>query len=116
MVEELRVLPGPYEIMDLRDRESVRLRIVSYEQGSITIHPRYEGAPPEKEIPVLRVHLAPGVKAFPPNYYDITSKTLIAQLLPLLYERGFENYEYVITKYGVAPRARFTLERAALPV
>lgn len=116
MAEELRRLPGPYELLDLVDRGSVRLRIVSSERGSIIIHPRYPGAPPEKEIPVLRVHLAPGVKPYPPMYYDITSKTLTAQMLPLLMERGFENYEYVVTKYGVAPRARFTLERVALPV
>lgn len=115
MAEELRSLPGPYELLDLPDRGSVRLRIVSSERGSIIIHPKYPGAPEEKEIPVLRVHLAPGVKPYPPMYYDITSKTLIAQMLPLLYESGFERYEYVITKYGVAPRARFTLERVALP-
>jgi len=29
-------------------------------------------------------------------------------------ERGYDLYEYVITKYGVAPRARFTLERVPL--
>lgn len=114
MAEELRRLPGPYEILDLADGGSVRLKVVSYERGSIIIHPRYPGAPAEKEIPVLRVHLPPDVKPYPPMYYDITSKTLQAQFLPLLMERGFERYEYVITKHGVAPRARFTLER--LPI
>lgn len=116
MAEELRELPGPYEILDLGDRESVRLRITSSERGTILIHPRYEGAPKEKRIPALRVHLPTGVKEYPPMYYDITSKTLIAQLWPLLLQRDFMNYEYVITKHGVAPRARFTLERLPLPV
>ena len=111
MAEELRRLPGPYEILDLPDRGSVSIRVVSWERGSIIIHPRWPGAPAEKEIPVLRVHLAAGVKPYPPMYYDVTSKTLQAQFLPMLMERGFENYEYVVTKYGVAPRARFTLER-----
>jgi len=78
------------------------------------IHPRYPGAPEEKEIESLRLHLAPGVKALPPNYYDLTSKTLQSQMLPMLLERGFERYEYVITKYGVAPKARFTVERRPL--
>jgi hypothetical protein len=114
MAAELRPLQGPYEILELRDRESVRLRVVSWEQGTITIHPRYPGAPAEKEIAALRVHLAAGTKPYPPLYWDITSKTLQAQLLPLLLERGFERYEYVITKYGVPPKARFTLERVPL--
>jgi len=114
MAEVSRRLMGPYELLDLPDRGSVRLRIVTWEQGIITIHPRYEGGPAEKDIPVLRVHLAAGVKALPPMYYDITSKTLQAQLLPLLLERGYERYEYVVTKYGVAPKARFTLERVPL--
>lgn len=114
MAEVFRRLVGPYELLDLPDRGSVRLRIVTWEQGIITIHPRFEGAPAEKDIPVLRVHLAEGVKPYPPMYWDITSKTLMAQLLPLLLERGYERYEYVITKYGVAPKARFTLERVPL--
>jgi len=100
--------------MELADRQTVTLRIIAWEQGSIVIHPRYGGAPSEKEIPALRVHLWAGYKAYPPMYYDITSKTLMAQLLPLLLERGFENFEYVITAYGVAPRKRFTLERRPL--
>ena len=111
MSRELRELLGPYELLELRDREHVVLRIVSHELGSMIIHPRWPGAPKEKEISVLRVHLAPGVKPYPPMYFDITSKTLIAQLQPFLLERGFERYEFVITKFGVPPRARFTLER-----
>ena len=111
MAEELRELLGPYELLDLGDRETATLRIVSSERGTMLIHPKYAGAPPEKRIPVLRVHLRPGVKPYPPNYFDITSKTLQAQLQPFLFEPGFENYEYVITKHGVPPRARFTLER-----
>jgi len=114
VAERLRALPGPYEVLDLRDGERVRLRVVSWERGSMTIHPRWAGAPEEKEIPVLRVHLQEGVKPFPPMYYDLTSKTLQAQMLPLLLEPGFDRYEYVVTKYGVAPRARFTLERVPL--
>jgi len=114
MAEVLRQLVGPYEILDLPDRGSVRLRIVTWERGSMLIHPRFPGAPAEKEIEVLRVHLAPGVKALPPPYFDVTSKTLIAQLLPLLLERDFDRYVYVITKFGVAPKARFTLERVPL--
>ena len=111
MSRELRELLGPYELLELRDRESVTLQIVSSELGSMIIHPRWPGAPKEKTITVLRVHLAAGVKPYPPQYFDITSKTLIAQLQPFLMERGFERQEFVITKFGQPPRARFTLER-----
>ena len=111
MAEELRELVGPYEILDLEDGASVTIRVTTYERGRILIHPRYTGAPPEKWIPVLRVHLPPGVKPYPPMYYDITSKTLTAQLWPMLAAPDQERFEYEITKHGVAPRARFTLER-----
>jgi len=114
MAEGLRRLLGPNEILDLADRQSVTLRIINWEHGMETIHPRYPGAPAEKDIEVLRLHLAPGVKATPPMYYDLTAKTLIAQMLPLLERRGFENYLYVITKYGVPPKARFTVEQRPL--
>lgn len=111
MAENLRPLPGPYEMLDLPDRGSVTLKILSWERGSIVIHPRYPGAPAEKVIEALRVHLPADVKEFPPMYYDITSKTLNAQLLPLLSAADFKDYSYTIVKHGVAPRARFTLER-----
>jgi len=114
LAEELRPLQGPYELLDLPDRGSVRLRVTFWERGTILIHPRYAGAPSEKRVDALRVHVAPGVKEYPPMYYDVTSKTLMAQLLPLLMERGQELYEYRVTKYGVAPMARFTLERVPL--
>jgi len=114
VAEVLRPLMEPYEILDLPDRGSITLRVVSWERGSMKIHPKYPGAPVEKEIPVLRVHLAAGVKPTPPQYFDVTSKTLSAQLLPYFLERGFTEYRYVITKYGVAPKARFTLERIPL--
>ncbi|MBW2672505.1 MAG: hypothetical protein JRD89_03695 [Deltaproteobacteria bacterium] len=111
MAEELRRLPGPYEILELGDRESRSLKIVGWERGTMEIHPRWPGAPERKEIPVLRVHVTEATKPYPPRYYDITSKTLQAQLLPLLSERGYEKWTYRVTAYGEAPRKRFTLER-----
>lgn len=114
MAAVLRRLPGPYEILDLQDQGRMALRLVSWERGTMIIHPRNAGAGEEKEIDIIRLHLAAGVKAVPPNYYDVTSKTLQAQLLPMIMERGFERFEYTITKYGVAPRARFTVERRPL--
>lgn len=111
MAEELRRLAGPYEILDLPDRGKVTLYVTSWERGSMIIHPKYPGAPPEKEIPVLRTHVTTETKPYPPPYYDITSKTLQAQLLPMLAAGDFRDYAYVVTKFGIAPRARFTVER-----
>jgi hypothetical protein len=105
-----RKMPEPYEILELADGQSVELRLVTWERGTMTITPRYEGAAGSKEIPVLRVHVAAGVKPYPPMYYDITSKTLMAQMLPHLSQPNFERFVYRITKHGVAPTARFTLE------
>lgn len=108
---EFRRLPGPYEMLELADGASVRLLVTSWERGSMVIHPRWPGAPAEKEIPVLRVHVPEEVKPYPPRYFDITSKTLQAQLLPLLAVADFGDYAYIVTAHGVAPRKRFTLER-----
>jgi len=111
---ELRRLPGPIEFLNLPDGGVARLRIVAWERGSVVIRqPRPEPAA-EKEIPILRVHLAPGVKPYPPLYWNLSSKTLAAQLLPFLERPRFEHYEYVVTKYGVAPKARYTVERVPL--
>jgi len=111
MSEQLRRLPGPYELLELSDRQSIDLKVVSWERGTMEIHPRYAGAPATKEIPVLRVHVPADIKALPPQYYDVTSKTLAAQWLPFLLQRGFEKWTFRITAYGVAPRKRFSLER-----
>jgi len=112
---EFRRLSGPMEFLDLPDGGTVRLRVRSWERGSAVIHTTRDGEPADVEIPVLRVHLPEGVKPFPPMYYDVSSKTLQAQWIPMLALPGFERFEYVVTKHGVAPRARFTLERVPLP-
>jgi len=49
-------------------------------------------------------------KALFPDYWDISSKTLVAQLLPQLRLPGYEGKKFTITNYGIAPKARFTLE------
>ena len=114
MVEELRKLPGPIEFLELGDRESVDLKVVSWERGTTEIHTTRRGAEVTIEIPILRVHVPVDVKPYPPMYYDISSKTLMAQLVPLLARPDFRKWSYHVTAYGVAPRKRFTLERRPL--
>ena len=111
LAEEDRMLPEPYEILDLPDGGKVDLDPSYWERGSMIIHPRYPGAPREKRIPVMRIHMREGAKAYPPMYYDVTAKTLMAQLNPMFMQRDYQDYTYRVTKHGIAPRARFTVER-----
>ena len=111
MAAERPTIPGPYEYLDLPDGGTVDLDIVNWEQGTSEISPKYEGAPPSKIIKDLRVHVRPGTKESFPYYWDLSAQTLQAQLMPLLMARDFESFTYRITKRGVAPKARFTLER-----
>ncbi len=103
-------LVGPYELLDLYDGESMNLEISSFQKGVMTIHPKYAGAPAEKTIPVLRVHVKEVSKQLPPMYYDITSKTLIAQIEPHLLAGGFEARIFKITRFGTGPRTRYRME------
>jgi len=114
MTTEVGRLPGPYEILDLADGASESFIPVKYERGTMVISPRWRGAPAEKEIPMLRVHVRTEDKPFFPHYWDITSKTAQAQLLPMLMDPRARDYLITITKYGVAPRARFTVARAPM--
>lgn len=102
-------LNPPYEILQLADGESVSILVTSWEQGDLVIHPKYPGAPETKVIRALRVHVAPSVKATLPHYWDITSGTLIAGLIPYLARAGFETRVFRITARGVRPAKRFTL-------
>ena len=99
----------PFEILELADGMSLRLAISRSEKSRMVIHPRYAGAPAEKEIPVLRLHLKEGYKPVGPAYYDVTSKTLQAQLAPHLEELARSGREFVITAHGSGPRKRFSL-------
>ena len=114
MAAEVGRLPEPYELLDLPDRGSESFVPVRYERGTMIIKPRYRGAPEEKEITVLRIHVRTEDKPFFPHYWDVTSKTAAAQLLPMLMDPRARDYVITVTKYGVAPRARFTVARAPL--
>jgi hypothetical protein len=96
------------EIFELQDGESVAFHIESAETGDYTIHPAH--APEGKLIRVLRVHVPTTDKAHFPYYYDITGKTAVAQIEPMLANIIQGKRLVKITKRGVAPRARFTVE------
>jgi len=108
MVEPLIELTGPYEIFELTDRERKTLRISDWKVGTIKISTAE--VPAGKVVKALRVFVPADVKPIGVNWYDITSQTLIAQLQPYLETPDYKKKTFVITKYGSAPRARFTLE------
>ena len=101
-------LPGPFEILELEDEGVLETRILRWEVGEVEIHPAVK--PEGKWIKALRVHVPETDKDYFPFYWDITAQTLLAQLIPYLERPGYERRTYKITKHGVAPRARFTLE------
>ena len=103
------VVGEPFEIFELSDGVSVRLKSVRFEWGSATIHPRYAGAPESKQIPVLRIHLPGGIKMTGPPYWDVTSKTLQAQLKPLEPDIVGKGREFVVTAHGSGPSKRFSV-------
>ena len=110
MTAQRRRLLEPYEILDLPDGGKEAFVPTSWEEGTMVIRPRYAGAPAEKVIPVLRIHVRKEDKPFFPHYYDVTGKTAQAQLVPLLMAPEYRLRRITVTKHGVAPRARFSVE------
>lgn len=96
------------EILDLQDRESRTFRVVRFEQGEGKI--KTDEAPDGKLVEICRVHVPLEDKLTGPPYWDITSKTLCAQILPLLKDPVQVKRRFTVTAHGVRPRKRFSLE------
>jgi len=107
-VEKLVRLAEPYELLDLPDGGTAVMHIISYNLGKATIRPD-DGSGP-KEVPVLRVYVPKMDKAYFPDYWDITSKRLIAQIMPYLVGGVSTRREFKVTKTGRKPTAYFALE------
>lgn len=105
------ILAGPYELLDLKDGQTLDLAIIAFNVGDIEIHPRYAGAPATKLISALRVFVAPGTKPMGPGYWDISAQTLIATIRPLLEAvPGPRILRCRLTAHGVAPAKRYSVE------
>jgi hypothetical protein len=103
----VKKLQEPYEIFEMLDGETRELRIKSFEQGTIDI--KTQEVPQGKTINALRVFVPIESKAVGVNWYDITSKTLIAQMIGYLIQPDFQKLVFVIKKFGLPPKARFTV-------
>ena len=113
-VADLPEIPEPFNFLELRDGQTITLTPTAYQLGKTLIQPR-DGRPP-REVPVLRLWVPHTQLPTLPHYWDITSKHLVAGLMPYLEEHGAGTYTFTITRYGSGPSARFQLEaRPARP-
>ena len=106
-LNNLKPLEEPYEIFEMLDGETRELRVKNWELGSMEILSRDTQQP--KKIYALRVFTPIEFKTVGVPWYDITSKTLIAQIRPFLEQPEFQKKLFKISKFGTAPRARFTV-------
>jgi hypothetical protein len=124
-------LPGPMELLDLEHQNSITLSITSYQQGTTKIHPKSPtprdvrifmeqqgltappapGTPIFKTIPVLRVFGSRIDKPSPNRYWDISSLTLQADVLPRLTGREGFPVTLTMTAEGYRPTKRYSVEQ-----
>lgn len=129
-VGSLQALPPPLELVDLEHGNSIQLSLTGFEQGSTEIHPKTitprdvriymqqqnltspppPGTPIYKVIPVLRVYGTRIDKPSPLRYWDVSSLTLQAQLLPLLLAHRNTPLNVVLTAIGEKPTKRYSVE------
>jgi hypothetical protein len=106
----LKPLPGPYEILELADGQSIEFSIVRYEVGLVTIRPRYLPAGEEKTIKAMRVYVKRADKPIGVDWWDITSQLLVAHLEGILKNVGKLPVRVRIKAFGYAPKKRFQVE------
>jgi len=104
------MLPEPFELLELKDKESVTVQPVNFKLGKMIIHPTFAGAPKEKEITAIRISLLVGISPGKMPYLDLTAGTLVAQLAPLLPEVVSKKRSVKISAVGSGPSKRYTVE------
>lgn len=132
MADESYLLPGPMELLDLEHANSVTLSLSRFQQGYTVIHPKVvtmrhiriymeqnelvepptPGTPISLKVPCLRVFGARVDKASPATYWDITSLTLQAALLPRLIGQNGQPVVLTFTAHGEKPTKRYSIEQA----
>lgn len=126
----LALLPEPYEFLDLENNHSIRLSIDRAQLGMAVIHPKtvsqrhlriymqhnnlsappVAGTPISVPIPVLRVYGQRIDLSSPLKYWDISSKTLTADLLPRVMAGASLPLVIAITAHGEKPHKRYSVE------
>jgi hypothetical protein len=118
------------EFLDLAPGASIELRVTGYQDGSTVIHPTTvtsrhiaihmvqknlvapppAGTPISVEIPVLRLFGERLDQPSPASYWDVSSKTLRADLLMRFLGAGGKEVTLRLTANGAAPRKRYSVE------
>ena len=110
---DLEPMLEPFELLELQPNQVAELIPEGFLLGKAKINPR-DGRPP-KVVPVLRLAMSLDTKPTLPQWWDITSKNLIAGMLGHLQNGAPGSKIYKIQKLGDGPRARFTLDVSPVP-
>ncbi len=101
------MLPGPMEILELADGESIVLHVTGWTIDDAIIRPAH--APQGKAIKVLRLTVPATDKKSFPYYFDVTGMGAIAQLTPWLEKPDFKQKTFTLTASGEGPKKRYSL-------
>lgn len=124
------LLAEPYEFVDLPPDESITIRVDQFQDGSAVIHPNATSprhiaihmqqrgltAPPPPgtpigiEVPVIRLFGERVDKTSVQRYFDVSSKTLRADLLARLTAGLTLPATIRLTANGHKPRKRYSVE------
>jgi len=109
-LSKLKTLPPPYEILELVPCEPVIIKVLDYQIGKITIHPRWPGAPPAKEVLCVRIFTDKQTKPTFPHYWDITPKRLTYQLINILIQEKLTGKYLKIHRDIPGPKAHYSIQ------
>ncbi|MEM2370577.1 MAG: hypothetical protein QXH51_06715 [Candidatus Bathyarchaeia archaeon] len=109
-LQALRELSRPYEIYEFVPCHPVDFKVMRYEVGRITIAPRWPGAPPQKTVIAVRLHVDPTTKPTFPYYWDITPSRLVHQLAAMLAADFKPGRTIRIHRDIPGPKAHFTVQ------
>jgi len=108
--EEAKLLPGPYEFVELVEGYDYYFAFDSWEIGKAIIKPEYPHAPPSKEIYVVRLYAKPGYKEYAPYYWDLAPARLVWELVRILPNMDYVNFGLKIWRVGSGPAAHFGVQ------
>lgn len=124
------LLDEPFEFIDLMPGASETIRVEMWRDGSGVIHPNHvtnrhlrqhmdqrnltepppAGTPISVEVPVLRLYGQRVDKPSAARYFDVSSKTLRADLLARFPDGSGLPATIVLTANGVRPHKRYSVE------
>lgn len=100
----------PFELLDLADGQALAVTVRSVESGEISFTPSGTSSP--KTVPMLRLSVDTQDKPAGPPYVDVTSRTLQAQLAPMLNVPGFLPRRLTFTARGSGLKKRYEVGSA----